>query len=616
MLRFLIVIICLCALLSAHITSAQNSKAATIKEVNKLTALYKKGQLSDTGFSNQMFGTMRGALSNSVDFSNKELLQLLRVYKVAAVRIKNKRHLRRYYAVFSNQAQMAGRYGEMLYYAEKIDELERQMTGRKSLSGLTVIMDYYDKHQLPEKVREIFMREKDYLLQTPELVNKKVIGSSDQSLQALAALEKSANALYKLGDTLIGNEVVSVMERLAGSIRSTYHPGNDIIANINCSLIFVNYQQVCASAENPGRLQAVFRRLEELLTDGNTPGYLKKDIEATLVDWKLGYYMYYKNIDSSRYYLRIYDSLNWHESNPGTRFRLKWLNAKTDYDDAAYRKSADELFDAVLIIDSMRGSVVKNVDEMLYAQAKADDQQVLLDEARASKRLTERRLLIAGIIIVVLIMMSLFMIQYIRRKQRDRFIEFKLSMARNIHDETGPALLYAKALAKAKRTEELMPEKSELEKQIERTMEVIRHLSHDLKSERLIKLPDLTHEIRTTLNKLNPDNTFKYSVTETVDKKRFISHQQFTHIRAILHECLSNTIKHAEFELIQISFKQEKNRLAIKYSDDGKGWDSSNEYVGIGLQNIKERVMDLNGACDIENRYPYGYDINIVVTLR
>ncbi len=43
---------------------------------------------------------------------------------------KNEGRKREYYGILSNQAQMSDRSGEMLYYAEKIDKLERETKKR------------------------------------------------------------------------------------------------------------------------------------------------------------------------------------------------------------------------------------------------------------------------------------------------------------------------------------------------------------------------------------------------------------------------------------------------------------------------------------------------------
>lgn len=614
MLRIASIILCT-FLLSQKFAMAQSQLDSARKIISALTVAQKSNKLADTLYLNEVYGNMRGFLSNNIFFTNKELIQLLKPYKQVALKTGDNKYLRHYYAMLSNQAQMTGRYGEELYYAEKIDHLEQETNGRPSLAALSIIMDYYSSHQAPQETIDVYLKQKAYLQTIPKLIHKNALTVND-AVQSVIVFEKAANALYKIKDTLEGNEAQKNLLLIADAIKTGYPADANIQANVRYLEILTSYHRA-SGLENPALYQACFRQLEKLLTDTTTPGYLKQYIGPTLVDWQLAYHLHYKNSDSAKHYLSIYERSGAAEGNPYNQFLLQKQRAQLYYNEGAYQKSADELLNATLTLDSTRAMLVKDIDEMLYAQAKAEEQQLLLDEANQKRSNTEKQLLIAGIIIATLVTASIFIFQYNRRKQRKRFIDFKLNMARNIHDETGPALLYARALAKAYRTEQpAAANKSELEQQIERTMEVIRHLSHDLKSDRLMTLFDLSQQTRAILDKLNTDNEFAFSLTEDIDKKQFISHLQFTHIRAILNECITNSIKHADFKNISIALGQSNNKLTITYQDDGKGWETKPEGNGIGIKNMEERVLQLNGTLKLDNRYPHGYYIKTTVTLR
>jgi signal transduction histidine kinase len=53
----------------------------------------------------------------------------------------------------------------------------------------------------------------------------------------------------------------------------------------------------------------------------------------------------------------------------------------------------------------------------------------------------------------------------------------------------------------------------------------------------------------------------------------------------------------------------------VQYSDDGKGIDPEAEPAGIGLQNIRERVASLRGSFHLDNAWPQGYSIHILIPL-
>ncbi|MBX9450220.1 MAG: hypothetical protein KL787_11090 [Taibaiella sp.] len=199
--------------------------------------------------------------------------------------------------------------------------------------------------------------------------------------------------------------------------------------------------------------------------------------------------------------------------------------------------------------------------------------------------------------------------------KKTRFVDFKLNLARNIHDETNPALLYAKMLAKNRRTNQLREEKDELEIHIEHTMELIRNLSQDLKSDQQWVLDDLLKDTRTMLDKISVLSDFSYSIRDSLDKKRFLSYYQYSNLKAILQECITNSIKHADFKHMDITFAVESSLLKISYRDDGKGWPVDQQVNGHGLQNIRDRIKKLNGDLVIKNNYPHGFRIDMNMKL-
>jgi len=84
---------------------------------------------------------------------------------------------------------------------------------------------------------------------------------------------------------------------------------------------------------------------------------------------------------------------------------------------------------------------------------------------------------------------------------------------------------------------------------------------------------------------------------------------------SVLNECITNTIKHASFDKISLTFANNGNKLAITYSDNGKGWEMP-AGGGIGMRNMQERIAQLNGEWKIDNDYPNGYRIHISCLLR
>ncbi len=157
-----------------------------------------------------------------------------------------------------------------------------------------------------------------------------------------------------------------------------------------------------------------------------------------------------------------------------------------------------------------------------------------------------------------------------RQKYTADMVKYQLAVNR-IDDKTSPALLYAIALAKTIRIKN-NTEKDDLERHPEYSMELLRILSHDhLESDEQHAVSELNSVTDNGLYMLSSTLKFHFIFQEKSDRNQFISNYQFIRLKSILQECISNSIKHAQFEYINISFPQSGNKLTTRYNDNGKG---------------------------------------------
>lgn len=73
------------------------------------------------------------------------------------------------------------------------------------------------------------------------------------------------------------------------------------------------------------------------------------------------------------------------------------------------------------------------------------------------------------------------------------------------------------------------------------------------------------------------------------------------HIYRIVQELITNIVKHAEAESIEVEFLYEEKLLTITIKDDGKGFSPNPNKSGIGLSNIHSRIQFLNASFTKEN---------------
>ena len=80
-----------------------------------------------------------------------------------------------------------------------------------------------------------------------------------------------------------------------------------------------------------------------------------------------------------------------------------------------------------------------------------------------------------------------------------------------------------------------------------------------------------------------------------------LTDRQRTCIYRAVQEALTNCVRHARANVIQVVVSRRGERVAVSISDDGTGFDSGRR-DGLGLRGIEERVRELNGVMTAEQR--------------
>ncbi len=592
-----------------------NVKDSARKVISGIDQAYTGGRIERKVYLDSVYATVNLLLSANINFTNKEAIELLRQYRKTIWEEDNTYEQKRnYYAILSSQAHMASRMGEKLYYTEKIDKLERAANhNRPSLSALSSLAAYYEVVSSPKKIIALYEKSKSYIDTIPQLARKEPMTGKNLG-QAVIFLYFSAAAYYDLGEITNGDAAAALMQQIIRITKEKYGTDNNLMSALGHVQTLTAIKGASATKDAKKQWETI-QQLEALRNSATMPQERRNLIDINLNFWKLNYFLKQRNRDSTARYLDIYGRIIEKGGKPYLLFEYENYKAQALYNQGLFKESADTLTRAIAILDSSRSLIAQDVDNILYAQAEAEEKQLLLEEAAVKQKATERKLMLTGLALGLLLLLGIFIIRFVRHRQQGRFLKFKMNLARNIHDETNPALLYAKALVRSQGTGN-SSEKAELEKQIDHTMMLIRSLSHDLRSDRQYTIANLIEDTEQLLRKLNPDNSFAYAIGKSLNEKRFISHYQYSELKAILNECITNTIKHAEFSKIEVNFEQNNNRLTITYKDNGNGWDGAQKSNGMGLKNIEERINGLNGDYSIQNQHPNGYVIQLSVLLR
>lgn len=142
----------------------------------------------------------------------------------------------------------------------------------------------------------------------------------------------------------------------------------------------------------------------------------------------------------------------------------------------------------------------------------------------------------------------------------------------------------------------------------------IRTISHDLQSDvidnqfdyvsLLSNLIQLQNEIGTTI--------FSFEINSEIDWDVMDSLVKITIFR-IVQECLLNVTKHAKAKqcIVTLTVGEELNSLKLTIKDDGIGFDVASKASGIGLKNIKDRLLPLKSEFKIFSNLDDGTKIEI-----
>jgi signal transduction histidine kinase len=460
----------------------------------------------------------------------------------------------------------------------------------------------------------LYEKHKQFIGSIPQRVasrqyEKKVLMKCGDLLSSLLS------AAYRIDNDTLGAEIGGIMDRLIQSIRTTYATDAEVLIRLQYSIVMAEHEKYRTAGDVKGIWKCILQ-LDSLLNDAHTPAYLKSYIGFATTDKKALYFLDTRKNDSAKHYVGL---LNAHYganiSVPFNAYMVKKYEARLLYNDGHYKESEDTLAKSLEILETATSGMTTEVDEVMYALTEVEDQQLLLAESARREKQADRNLMLLSFGSFTLLVGSALVLMLVRRRQKTRFLNFKLHLAQNIHDETNPALLYAKMLAKEQRVSQSDEKTGELEKHIDHTMELIRSLSKDLRSDEHLLLADLVQDVREMIGKISKLSDFSYTIQEPKDMKRFLSHYQYTNLNAILQECVTNSIKHADFKRVSVAFSIQASMLKVVYKDDGRGWEPSQEPQGIGLKNMQERMARLNGDMAIENDYPNGFQITLSVKL-
>lgn len=185
-------------------------------------------------------------------------------------------------------------------------------------------------------------------------------------------------------------------------------------------------------------------------------------------------------------------------------------------------------------------------------------------------------------------------------KERER-------IARELHDDIGSRLGSLKRFIDSK------ARNIELENQIDIICRDVRTMSHQLAP------PSMqVSGLRQLVQQLTEETARQTGLTieaQYYDLPESLSGETVHHLFRIVQEALNNIVKHAYATEVDLQFFAHDNELVLTIEDNGRGFDTSKNASGIGLQNIKVRTESLNGTIEISSQPGSGTNIMIRIPI-
>jgi signal transduction histidine kinase len=189
----------------------------------------------------------------------------------------------------------------------------------------------------------------------------------------------------------------------------------------------------------------------------------------------------------------------------------------------------------------------------------------------------------------------------------------KISM--DMHDELSNSLVglkfYVNELKRNAGSEQERELAQKIEKEVKLVYEQARIFMHELYAGTTRQWFNYIGFLNTLPSRFS-DSSLAITVHMNEEEvKHFFSRTTENYIYLITKECLSNIMKYARASLVKINVLVKDQMLYLSITDNGIGM-AGTEKIGMGHQNIEERVKELHGKMNIDST-PAGTTISLAI---
>lgn len=252
------------------------------------------------------------------------------------------------------------------------------------------------------------------------------------------------------------------------------------------------------------------------------------------------------------------------------------------------------------------------------------EKQILQQQLEAKKRKTT--ILLLTFLAIILIITSYFIYRNLKIKNKQQQQEFelneariliehqkqldeqRLTISRDLHDNIGSQLTFIiSSIDTLKYALKITDDK--INQRMTSISDFTRTTITDLRdtiwamNQAEIGFQEMKNRIENFIYKaknLGQGLAFNFEIDEELNRYTFSSTQGMN-IYRIIQEACNNVIKYANASQINIKILKTKQQIEIAIEDDGIGFDTSKNYNGNGLLNMKKRIQSIEGTLKISS---------------
>lgn len=190
-------------------------------------------------------------------------------------------------------------------------------------------------------------------------------------------------------------------------------------------------------------------------------------------------------------------------------------------------------------------------------------------------------------------------------------------IAAGLHDSLGQHLIVIKnwatlALGEIDKKSPAREQVSEISDTSLQALKEVREIVNDLRPHQ-IEAIGLTDTIKSMIEQIESASGINFTLEYDKIDHLFSKDDEVTFYR-VIQEYVNNIVKHSEAENAYLSIRNGSNRIKVKISDDGKGFnlpDEKLEKIGFGLTGIEERLNMIGGIQSIESELGKGTAVDL-----